>query len=66
MIKVPVCLHLLELVILILLLYHPFQLPKIKVKGIPKKIRKIQEFEKKMQEKEFDRDFFRMFWPDNV
>lgn len=42
------------------------ELPKIKGKGIPKKIRKIQEFEKKMQEKEFDRDFFRMFWPDNV
>ncbi|XP_047976766.1 G patch domain-containing protein 11 [Salvia hispanica] len=40
--------------------------PKIKVRGASKKIRKVQEFEKKMQEKEFDRDFFRMFWPDNV
>ncbi|KAH6773964.1 D111/G-patch domain-containing protein [Perilla frutescens var. hirtella] len=42
------------------------KLRKIKVKGVSKKIRKIQEFEKQMQEKEFDREFFRMFWPDNV
>ncbi|XP_057777781.1 uncharacterized protein LOC130996291 [Salvia miltiorrhiza] len=41
------------------------KLPKIKVKGVSKKMRKIQKLEKKMQEKEFDRDFFRMFWPDN-
>ncbi|KAL1568727.1 G patch domain and ankyrin repeat-containing protein 1 [Salvia divinorum] len=40
--------------------------PKIKVRGVSKKMRKIQEFEKKMQEKEFDQNFFRMFWPDNV
>ncbi|XP_042023338.1 G patch domain and ankyrin repeat-containing protein 1 homolog [Salvia splendens] len=40
--------------------------PKIKTRGVSKKMRKIQEFEKKMQEKEFDQDFFRMFWPDNV
>lgn len=35
-------------------------------KKISKKMRKLQEFEKKLQEKEFERAFFREFWPDNV
>jgi len=26
----------------------------------------MQEFEKKMQEKEFERAFYREFWPENV
>lgn len=43
-----------------------FQLPKDKPKRISKKMRKIQDFEKRLEEKEFDRAFFRMFWPDNV
>ncbi|GFP93990.1 hypothetical protein PHJA_001543400 [Phtheirospermum japonicum] len=42
------------------------KLPKRKAKGISKKMKKIQEFEKRLQQQEFDRDFFRMFWPDNV
>ncbi|KAI3453244.1 hypothetical protein Pfo_009907 [Paulownia fortunei] len=42
------------------------KLPKSKAKGISKKMMKIQEFEKRLQEKEFDRAFFREFWPDNV
>lgn len=29
-------------------------------------MRKMQELEKKMQEKEFERAFFREFWPENV
>jgi len=29
-------------------------------------MRKMQEFEKKMREKEFERAFFREFWPENV
>ncbi|XP_051145469.1 meiotically up-regulated protein C1442.13c [Andrographis paniculata] len=37
-----------------------------KTKGISKKMKKLLEFEKKMEEKEFDRAFFREFWPDNV
>lgn len=35
-------------------------------KSISKKLRKIQEFEKRLKEKEFERAFFREFWPDNV
>ncbi|KAK7357947.1 hypothetical protein VNO80_17244 [Phaseolus coccineus] len=42
---------------------HP---PKKKTKTFSKRMRKMQEFEKKMQEKEFERAFFREFWPDNV
>ncbi|KAL3635868.1 hypothetical protein CASFOL_020415 [Castilleja foliolosa] len=42
------------------------KLPKSKAKGISKKMKKMQEFEKRLQEQEFDREFFRMFWPDNV
>ncbi|KAL6579499.1 hypothetical protein OROMI_009715 [Orobanche minor] len=41
------------------------KLPKSKAK-VSKKLKKIQEFEKRLQEKEFDRAFFRAFWPDNV
>lgn len=46
--------------------HYLFQLPKKKAKGISKKMKKMQEFEKRLQEKEFDRTFFREFWPDNV
>ncbi|KAK6146623.1 hypothetical protein DH2020_020492 [Rehmannia glutinosa] len=44
------------------------ELPKAKskAKGISKKMKKIQEFEERLQEQEFDRAFFREFWPDNV
>ncbi|KAK7343287.1 hypothetical protein VNO77_11918 [Canavalia gladiata] len=37
-----------------------------KTKALSKRMRKMQEFEKKMQEKEFERAFFREFWPENV
>ncbi|TMW91606.1 hypothetical protein EJD97_014119 [Solanum chilense] len=37
-----------------------------KTKGMSKKMKKVMEFEKRMQEKEFERAFFREFWPDNV
>ncbi|KAK4348167.1 hypothetical protein RND71_034506 [Anisodus tanguticus] len=37
-----------------------------KTKGICKKMKKVVELEKRMQEKEFERAFFREFWPDNV
>ncbi|XP_078162161.1 D111/G-patch domain-containing protein [Carex rostrata] len=33
---------------------------------VTKRLRKLQEEEKRMQEKEFERAFFREFWPDNV
>ncbi|KAJ0967836.1 hypothetical protein J5N97_024753 [Dioscorea zingiberensis] len=39
---------------------------KKKLKTTSKRIRKMQEEEKRMQEKEFERAFFREFWPDNV
>ncbi|KAG8382619.1 hypothetical protein BUALT_Bualt05G0096300 [Buddleja alternifolia] len=42
------------------------KLPKRKAKGVSKKMKKMQDFEKHLQEKEFDRAFFREFWPDNV
>lgn len=29
-------------------------------------MKKVAAFEKRMQEKEFERAFFREFWPDNV
>ncbi|TKY50668.1 G patch domain-containing protein 11 [Spatholobus suberectus] len=41
-------------------------LPQKKTKTLSKRMRKMQEFEKKMQEKEFERAFFREFWPENV
>ncbi|KAK9935790.1 hypothetical protein M0R45_022874 [Rubus argutus] len=37
-----------------------------KSKGLSKKMRKMQELEKRLQEKEFERAFYREFWPDNV
>ncbi|KDP40465.1 hypothetical protein JCGZ_24464 [Jatropha curcas] len=40
-------------------------LPK-KLKAVSKKQRKMQELEKHLLEKEFERAFFREFWPDNV
>ncbi|GER27721.1 D111/G-patch domain-containing family protein [Striga asiatica] len=42
------------------------KVPKSKAKKISKKMKKMQELEKRLQEKEFDRAFFREFWPDNV
>ncbi|EPS67546.1 hypothetical protein M569_07231, partial [Genlisea aurea] len=41
-------------------------LRKEEAKGASKKTRKRQEIEQRWQEKEFDRAFFREFWPDNV
>lgn len=41
-------------------------LPQKKSKTLSKRMRKMQEFEKKMREKEFERAFFREFWPENV
>ncbi|KAF8118291.1 hypothetical protein N665_0005s0058 [Sinapis alba] len=35
-------------------------------KKLSKKMRKMIEHEKHLQEKEFERAFFREFWPDNV
>ncbi|KAG8656662.1 G-patch domain-containing protein C1486.03 isoform X2 [Manihot esculenta] len=35
-------------------------------KTLSKKQRKMQQLEKHLQEKEFERAFFREFWPDNV
>eukprot|EP00262_Sarcandra_glabra_P008062 TRINITY_DN21233_c0_g1_i1.p1 TRINITY_DN21233_c0_g1~~TRINITY_DN21233_c0_g1_i1.p1 ORF type:complete len:124 (+),score=29.62 TRINITY_DN21233_c0_g1_i1:103-474(+) len=37
-----------------------------KPKGSSKRMKKMQETEKRMQEKEFEQAFFREFWPDNV
>ncbi|CAK7323792.1 unnamed protein product [Dovyalis caffra] len=37
-----------------------------KSKAPSKKLRKMQELEKRLQEKEFERAFYREFWPDNV
>ncbi|KAG9442007.1 hypothetical protein H6P81_017861 [Aristolochia fimbriata] len=37
-----------------------------KTKAMSKRMRKIEEEEKRIQEKEFERAFFREFWPDNV
>lgn len=42
------------------------QLSQKKAKALSKRVRKMQEIEKKMQEKEFERAFFREFWPENV
>lgn len=35
-------------------------------KVLSKRMKKMQEAEKKLREKEFERAFFREFWPDNV
>lgn len=44
-----------------------FQLPvKKKTKAVSRKMKKILEFEKQLQEKELVREFYREFWPDNV
>uniref|UniRef100_A0A0E0IUD1 G-patch domain-containing protein n=1 Tax=Oryza nivara TaxID=4536 RepID=A0A0E0IUD1_ORYNI len=40
--------------------------PKKKAKLTAKRIRKMQEEEKRLQEREFEMAFFREFWPDNV
>lgn len=40
--------------------------PKKKAKLAAKRIRKMQEEEKRLQEREFEMAFFREFWPDNV
>eukprot|EP01018_Ginkgo_biloba_P015080 Gb_04524 [translate_table: standard] len=37
-----------------------------KSKPLSKRLRKLQAEEKRMQEKAFEQDFFREFWPDNV
>ncbi|XVE66416.1 hypothetical protein DITRI_Ditri08aG0078600 [Diplodiscus trichospermus] len=37
-----------------------------KTKALSKRMRKMEEREKLLQEKEFERAFFREFWPDNV
>ncbi|KAL6187263.1 hypothetical protein ACLB2K_043377 [Fragaria x ananassa] len=42
------------------------ELHKKKSKGLSKKMKKMQELESRLQEKEFERAFFREFWPDNV
>nr|GMD16617.1 G patch domain and ankyrin repeat-containing protein 1 homolog [Ipomoea batatas] len=39
---------------------------KKKTKAVSKKMKKILEFEKQLQEKELVREFYREFWPDNV
>ncbi|KAK9274731.1 hypothetical protein L1049_021982 [Liquidambar formosana] len=44
----------------------PSKKAKKETKALSKKMRKMQEFEKRLQEKEFERAFFREFWPDNV
>ncbi|XP_059452894.1 uncharacterized protein LOC132183583 isoform X3 [Corylus avellana] len=41
-------------------------LPSKKCKTLSKRIRKMQEQEKRLEEKEFERVFYREFWPDNV
>ncbi|CAL4934116.1 unnamed protein product [Urochloa decumbens] len=40
--------------------------PKKRAKLAAKRIRKMHEEEKRLQEKEFEMAFFREFWPDNV
>ncbi|OWM63105.1 hypothetical protein CDL15_Pgr008021 [Punica granatum] len=37
-----------------------------KSKALSKKARKMLELEKQLQDKEFERAFFREFWPENV
>lgn len=43
-----------------------FQLSKKSKAKLSKKMKKAQEIEKRLQENEFQRAFFREFWPDNV
>ncbi|KAK2635150.1 hypothetical protein Ddye_029942 [Dipteronia dyeriana] len=45
--------------------YKKEQIPPKKSRA-SKKMRKMQELEKKLQETEFERAFRREFWPDNV
>lgn len=49
-------------------LYPKFQDEEVskKSKKLSKKMRKMMEHEKHLQEKEFERAFYREFWPDNV
>ncbi|THU69308.1 hypothetical protein C4D60_Mb08t13070 [Musa balbisiana] len=44
---------------------HDMQSKK-KNKQVSKRIRRMREEEERMKEKEFERAFFREFWPDNV
>lgn len=37
-----------------------------KEKAVSKRMKKMVDEEKRWQEKEFERSFFREFWPDNV
>lgn len=39
---------------------------KKKNKQVSKRMRRMREEEERMKEKEFERAFFREFWPDNV
>ncbi|XP_057962071.1 uncharacterized protein LOC131153638 [Malania oleifera] len=39
---------------------------KSKTKACSKRMKKMLEEEKRLQEKKFEQDFFRLFWPDNV
>lgn len=39
---------------------------KKKAKVLSKKLRKMKEQEQRLQEQDFERAFFREFWPDNV
>lgn len=53
--------------IIITMIFFPIQLPvKKKTKAVTKKMKKILEFEKRLQEKELVMEFYREFWPDNV
>lgn len=45
---------------------HEQLLSKKKIKSASKRIRKMQEEEARLKEREFERAFFREFWPDNV
>ncbi|CAA6655714.1 unnamed protein product [Spirodela intermedia] len=40
--------------------------PKKKMKLASKRLKKLMEEERKMKDKEFERAFFREFWPENV
>jgi len=47
-------------------LLQPDMQSKKRAKLAAKRIRKMREEEKRLQEKEFEMAFFREFWPDNV
>lgn len=51
---------------ILLSLWTQDHLPSKKCKTLSKRVRKMQELEKQLQEKEFERAFYREFWPDNV